>query len=206
MRNQVGNSALAKLDALDLAELVLSLLVCYPVDGEAALGVVDQAEVLAGLLDGDDVHQSRGKGGVSADLAVDLDQTLHEDGVDLASVERILQAVAEEDDEREGVAELVRTGGGLGSVGTWRMLISLSPFPPPRLIAGIERTGQLVQEPVRGRAEALLVLHGSTRHFDCCVRLVVEGCRRSCRARGGRIGQNASLSPCVSRALAPRQG
>lgn len=35
-------------------------------------------------------------------------------------------------------------------------------------------TGQLVQEPVVGRAEALLVLDGSTRHFDCCVRLVVE--------------------------------
>ena len=104
--------------ALDLAELVLCLLVCYPVDGKAALGVVDQAEVLAGLLDGDDIHQSRGEGGVSADLAVNLDETLHENGVDLASVERILQAVTEEDDEGEGVAELVRTGGGLGSVGT----------------------------------------------------------------------------------------
>ena len=41
-------------------------------------------------------------------------------------------------------------------------------------IAGVARTGQLVQEPVRGRAEALLVLDGSTGHFDCCVRLVVE--------------------------------
>jgi len=118
VRNQVGNSALAELNTLDLAELVLCLLVCYPVDGEAALGVVDQTEVLASLLDGDDVHQSRGEGGVGADLAIDLDEALHEDGIDLTGVERILQAVAEEDDEREGVAELVRTGGGLGSVGT----------------------------------------------------------------------------------------
>lgn len=123
MRNQVGNSALAKLDALDLAELVLCLLVCYPVDGEATLGVVDQAEVLAGLLNGDDVHQSRGEGGVGADLAVNLDEALHENGVDLAGVERILQAVAEEDDEGKGVAELVRTGGGLGSIGTWKMSV-----------------------------------------------------------------------------------
>lgn len=118
MRNQVGNSALAKLNTLDLAELVLCLLVCYPVDGEAALGVVDQTEVLASLLNGDDIHQSSGEGAVSADLAVDLDQTLHKDGVDLAGVERILKTVAEEDDEGKGVAELVRTGRGLGGVGT----------------------------------------------------------------------------------------
>jgi hypothetical protein len=123
VRNQVGNGALANLNTLDLAELVLCLLVGYPVDGEAALGVVDQAEVLAGLLDRDDVHQPSGEGGVGADLAVDLDKALHEDSVDLAGVERILQAVAEEDDKRQGVAELVRTGGGLGSIGTWRILV-----------------------------------------------------------------------------------
>ena len=123
MRNQVGNSALAELNTLDLAELVLCLLICYPVDGEAALGVVDQAEVLASLLNGDNIHQSSGEGAVSADLAVDLDQTLHEDGVDLTGVERILETVAEEDDEGEGVAELVRTGRGLGGVGTCELSI-----------------------------------------------------------------------------------
>lgn len=171
MRNQVGNSALAKLDALDLAELVLCLLVGNAVHREAALGVVDQTEVLASLLNRDDVHQSRGESGVSADLAVDLDQALHQDGVDLAGVERILEAVAEEDDEREGVAELVRTGRCLGGIGTCQLSISSC-----HAIVCTTRapTGQLVQEPVRGRAEALLVLHGSTRHFDCCARLVVE--------------------------------
>jgi hypothetical protein len=123
VRNQVGNAALANLNTLDLAELVLCLLVCYPVDGEAALGVVDQAEVLAGLLDRDDVHQAGGEGGVGADLAVDLDEALHKDGVDLTAVERILETVAEEDDERQGVAELVRTWGSLGSIGTWKMSV-----------------------------------------------------------------------------------
>ena len=118
MRNQVGNAALSELHTLDLAELVLCLLIGYPVDGEAALGVVDQAEVLARLLDGDDVHQSRGEGGVGADLAVNLDEALHEDGIDLAGVESVLQAVAEEDDQRQRVTEFVRTGGGLGSIGT----------------------------------------------------------------------------------------
>jgi hypothetical protein len=121
VRNQVGNGALAELDTLDLAQLVLSLLSSDAVDSETALGVVDQAEVLAGLLNGDDVHETGGEGAVGADLAVDLDETLHEDRLDLARVERILEAVAEEDDQGQRVAELVRTGRRLGGVGTWRL-------------------------------------------------------------------------------------
>lgn len=136
MRDQEWDSATAKLDALDLAELVLSLLGLDTVDGEAALGVVDEAEVLAGLLDGDDIHEAGGVGHVGADLGVDLDQALHEDGLGLAVVERILEAVSDEDDQRHAVAELVRTGRGLRGVDT----------------------GQLVQQPVRGGAKALLVL------------------------------------------------
>jgi hypothetical protein len=126
VRNQVGNAALAKLNTLDLAELVLCLLSGDAVDGEAALGVVDQAEVLASLLNGDDVHETGREGAVGADLAVDLDQALLDDGLDLVAVERILEAVAEEDDQRQRVAELVRTGRGLGSVGTWYVLVVLS--------------------------------------------------------------------------------
>lgn len=118
MRNQVGNAALAKLNTLDLAELVLCLLSGDAVDGETALGVVDQAEVLASLLDGDDVHETGGEGSIGANLAVDLDQALLNDGLDLVTVKRVLEAVAEEDDQRQRVAGLVRTSGGLGSVGT----------------------------------------------------------------------------------------
>lgn len=136
MRDQEWDSTTAELDALDLAELVLGLLGLDAVDGEAALGVVDEAEVLAGLLDGDDVHEAGGVGDVGADLAVDLDQALHGDGLGLAVVERILEAVADEDDQGHAVAELVRTGRGLGGVGA----------------------GQLVEQPVRGRTKALLVL------------------------------------------------
>lgn len=179
MRNQVGNSALAELHTLDLAELVLCLLIGDTVDGEAALGVVDETEVLAGLLDRDNVHQTRGEGGVGADLAVDLDEALHEDGIDLAGVERVLQAVAEENDQRQRVAELVRTGGSLGGIGTFKLSVLM---PKCRIRCScdcgspqhVKHTGQLVQEPVRGGAEALLVLLWTTTHFDCCfVRLVV---------------------------------
>ena len=136
MRNQVGNPALSELHALDLAQLVLGLLSLDAVDGEAALNVVDQAEVLASLLDGDDVHEAGRVGRVGADLAVNLDQTLHENGLGLAVVQRVLEAVANEDDQREGIASLVRTGRGLGGVDT----------------------GKFVEKPVRGGAKALLVL------------------------------------------------
>lgn len=136
MRNQEWDPALAELNTLDLAELELSLLSLDAVDGEAALGVVDETEVLAGLLEGDDVHEASGEGAVGADLAVNLDQTLHQDGLDLTTVQGVLETVADEDDQGKTVAQLVGTGGGLGRVGS----------------------GHLVQEPVRGRAKALLVL------------------------------------------------
>jgi hypothetical protein len=136
VRDQEWDSALAQLDSLDLAELVLSLLGLDSVNGETTLGVVDETEVLAGLVDGDDVHETSWVGGISADLAVNLDQALHDDGLGLASVESILQAVTDEDDKRHAVSKLVWTSGWTRSVGT----------------------GQLVQEPVGWRAQALLVL------------------------------------------------
>ena len=73
MRNQEWDSPFAQLHALDFGELVLGLLGCDAVDGEAAFGVVDEAEVLARLFDGDDVHEAGGVGCVGADFAVDFD-------------------------------------------------------------------------------------------------------------------------------------
>lgn len=136
MRDQEWDSTTAELDSLDLGQLVLSLLGLDSVDGESALGVVDKTEVLASLLDGDDVHEAGGEGDVGSDLVVDLDESLHHDGSGLAVVEGILESVSDEDDQGHAVSELVRTGRGLGSVGA----------------------GQLVKQPVRGGAEALLVL------------------------------------------------
>lgn len=95
MRNQEWDAALAQLHSLDLAELVLSLLAGDAVDGEATLGVVDEAEVLAGLLDANNIHEAGRVGRVSADLAVDLDQALHDDLLDLAAIEGVLQTVRE---------------------------------------------------------------------------------------------------------------
>ena len=106
---------------------------------EAALDVVEKAEVLAGLLNGDNVHEASGVGGVGANLAVDLDEALLDDGVDLPLGEGVLQPVPEEDDEGQALAGLVGTGRWLGS----------------------PDSGELVQHPVAGGIETLKVLLGS---------------------------------------------
>lgn len=147
MRNQEWDAALAQLYSLDLAQLVLCLLFGDAVDGETALGVVDETEVLACLLDGDDVHVAGWVGRIGADLAIDLDQALHDNRLGLAAIEGVLQTIGEdmsvwmllledlcvlaawrvleygipvanEDDQRHAVAQLVRTWRGLGRIAT----------------------------------------------------------------------------------------
>lgn len=144
VRNQEWDSAFAELNTLDFAQLVFGLLGLDAVDSETALGVIDETEVLASLVDSDHVHEAGGVGGISADFSVDLDETLHEDGVGLTRVKGILQTVTNEDDERQAISQLVRTGRWARSIGT----------------------GQFVQEPVRWRTQALLMLLWSTAHDD----------------------------------------
>jgi len=90
VRDQEWDSALAQLNSLDFAQLVFRLLSLNSVDGETALGVVNQTEVLASLLDADDIHKSGWVCGIGSDFSIDLDQTLHDDGLGLARVESIL--------------------------------------------------------------------------------------------------------------------
>lgn len=73
MGGDVGDAALAEFETLDLAELVGGFLLGDAVDGETALGVVEETEVLVGLGNVNDVHEADGVGLVGADLAVDLD-------------------------------------------------------------------------------------------------------------------------------------
>lgn len=61
-------------------------------------------------------HEASRVGGVGADLTVDTDQALHDDLLDLTTVEGVLQAVAQEDDEGQTFAQLVGTTGGTGSL------------------------------------------------------------------------------------------
>jgi hypothetical protein len=87
------------------------------VNGEAALDVVKQAEVLARLLNLDHVynsisqreilrlqslpthrhtHEASRVVGVGADLAIDSDEALGDDGDNLSAGESVLEAIAEE--------------------------------------------------------------------------------------------------------------
>ena len=90
MRDQEWDSALAQLNSLDFSELVFGLLGLDSVDGEATFGIIDKTEVLASFLDTDDIHETSWVCGIGSDLAINLDQALHDNGLGLASVERIL--------------------------------------------------------------------------------------------------------------------
>jgi hypothetical protein len=68
MRHKEGDAAFAQLHAANLAQLVLGLLACDSVYRETALGIVDKAEVLAGLLNGYHVLEASWEGRVGADL------------------------------------------------------------------------------------------------------------------------------------------
>ena len=75
------------------AQLVGSLRGSDPVDGETSLDVVDDPEVLAGLVDLDHVHETGGELGVGPGLAINLDQALLHDGLDLLHGDGVLQTV-----------------------------------------------------------------------------------------------------------------
>ena len=53
---------------------------------------------------------------VTSHLAVDLDEALHEDGLDLLVGERVLQAVAKDEDKGKALAELVGARRGAGGL------------------------------------------------------------------------------------------
>merc|ERR1719515_239199 len=115
---EVGHGVGAGLDLPDLAQLVLGLLGSDPVHGEPSLHVVDDAEVLSGLLDLDNIHEASGELGISAGLAVNLDEPLLEDGLDLLGVEGVLQAVPDEQSDGQRGGLLVGSGSGLDGEGS----------------------------------------------------------------------------------------
>lgn len=165
MRNQEWYAALPQLHPLDFAEFVLRLLGRDAVHGETTLGVVDEAEVLACLLDGDDVHVAGWVGWVGAHFAVDFDEALHDDCFGLAGVEGVLEAgypfssvfvflsvtckldkttipISDEDDQGHAIPQFVRT---------WACFRRIC-------------TAQLVEQPMRWRRQPLLMLLWPSTH------------------------------------------
>jgi hypothetical protein len=106
------DALLGELLLVHAAELVLRFLILDTVEDEAALGVVKEAEGVASLGDGDNVHETCGETFVGADFAVNLDEALHADCVALSLGKGVLQAVTQDNDEGKGLAEFVRTSAG----------------------------------------------------------------------------------------------
>ena len=100
MRNQEWDSTSSELHSLDLAQLVFRLCSLNAMDSKTALGIVDKSEVLPSLVNRDHVHVASRVRGVSPDLAIDLDEALHDNLLDLAAIEGILETISDEDDER----------------------------------------------------------------------------------------------------------
>lgn len=84
-------------------------------------------------------HEAGGVGRVGAHLAVHLDEALLHDLEHLIAGERVLEPVAQEDDERQALAQPVRARAG------------------PRRVHAAE----LVQHPCLGRRQTLQVLLGT---------------------------------------------
>lgn len=158
-----GDTLGAKLDAFDLAELEAGLLGLDAVESKAALDVEQETEVLASALNGDDIHEASGEGGVGADLTVDLDNTLLEDEGDLTAGEGVFEAVAEEHDQRKALTELVGASRGAGSLSAVRTTKAIQNTRAKIMEGTYEDSTHLVEHPVRGSVDTLEVLLGSTR-------------------------------------------
>ncbi len=138
-----GDAAGGGEDVLDAGELDASFGLTDVDESEATLVVVQHAEAFAGAGDFDDVLEASGVLGVDAGAGVDGDELLAEDHGGFATVEGVLETVAEDDGEGHAFAELVGTGARAGS----------------------EDTGELGEHPVLRGEEALKVTFGTAGHF-----------------------------------------
>ena len=137
-----GDAAVGGEDVLDAAELDLGFGFADVDEGEATLVVVHDAEAFVGAGDFNDVLEASGVLGVDAGAGVDVDELLAEDHLGFATVEGVLETVAEDDGEGEAFTELVGTSTRAGS----------------------EDTGELGEHPVLRGEETLQVTLGTTRH------------------------------------------
>jgi len=90
---QMGYHSLAGLFVSNFAKLVLGLGCGNPVDSESAFSVVDDSEVLASLLDLDNVHESSWVLMVGSDPTVNLNVTVLKDVLYLLQSHGVPQTV-----------------------------------------------------------------------------------------------------------------
>jgi len=114
----VRDSSKAKSDAFNFEKLVLGLFGRNAMDGKASLGVVEETEVLIGLLDGDNILESSGVASVCSDFSVDFDESLSTDGSNFFCGQSIFQSVSQKDNKRKALPQFVGTSGWTRSPGS----------------------------------------------------------------------------------------
>jgi hypothetical protein len=180
VRDQEWDSTSTQLNPLHFSELERGFLSLNSVDSETAFGIIKKSEVLSGLFDADDVHQSCRVGHVGAHFSVDLDEALHHDGPRLTVVQGILESVSNENNERQAISFFVGTGRWLDAVGAAEfiekpvirggepLLVLLSAFRSvTRNIASFAAIGnnQIAPETKRSRNEPVVGDSRSTTHL-----------------------------------------
>mmetsp|Transcript_17130 Transcript_17130/g.28626 ORF Transcript_17130/g.28626 Transcript_17130/m.28626 type:complete len:268 (+) Transcript_17130:142-945(+) len=104
--------------SVDSAKLELLLLIGHAMKDEAALGIVYKTESISGLGHLNDIHETSGEVGVGANLAINRHQLLHADHLGLLASESILQAVSQDEYQREALTEFMGSLRGSGSPDT----------------------------------------------------------------------------------------
>lgn len=120
MGDDVRNLVLSKFLLGNLAELEACLLGVDAVSLETTLDVVEDTEVLASFVEGNNILETKREAVISSNSVVNLDiaTLVPADLERFLAGERILQSVAEENSKGNAFTELVGSCGWTGSVDT----------------------------------------------------------------------------------------
>ena len=104
----------------DFAEFESGLLGINSMGLESTFNIMENSEMLVGLLDGDNVHLTKWESVVSSDLSVNLNQSFFilNDLSSLISGKSVLQSLLEKDVEWDALSKLVWTWRRSGSIDT----------------------------------------------------------------------------------------
>lgn len=140
---QIGirDTLLANDNFANFAEFEGSLFSGDLVRGEASLGIKEHTEVLVGLIDSDDILMSAREGSITADLAVNLDQLLHDNEFDLVVSDSVVKTVPQQDGQRDGFSGFVRSRRGLRGIDTREFTQTPSARTSNELLMLLNSTG-----------------------------------------------------------------
>jgi len=111
MGDQEWNALRAGLDSSNSAQLVRALFGRDLVQDESTLHVIEQSEEIAGLFNGDNIHESSRESVVGANTIINLNGLLHDNLSHFGAGQGVLESVAKDYGQRKRLTQLVRAGG-----------------------------------------------------------------------------------------------